>query len=253
MRTMYIPIIILLIFSCQKTDVNHLTTGVQVTIGDDERFGYGFEDARRKPKPPHPTHPHAPTPVPPVEGDLVVYLSDKGYYNNEIYWGQVYLAPPVKPLDMPGIKAIMESNYAGYKVSFTTDSTVFLAATPTHRTRVVFTSTVTQPGLSGITIIGSYSWGENAPPSIVYSDVLGGSTSHNGEIGSHELGHAIGMRHDYEWTAECTFLSWKPQRIMGNPLTGGDSQWSPGHPCRFQLGQNNISDHEVLSQTVGVR
>ena len=132
-------------------------------------------------------------------------------------------------------------DYRPFNVNVTTDSTVFLAAPLEKRIRIIITPTSSwmYAGFSGVSYIGSFTWGDDTP-AFVFSDRLGNSPKFIGECISHEAGHTVGLSHQSKYDGvNCDSpieqyntgygsgeTGWSP--IMGNSLNRNFSTWSDG-------------------------
>ncbi len=58
----------------------------------------------------------------------------------------------------------VSEDYRPFNINITTDSTVFLAAPPTERTRIILTISSSWYGSSGgVSFVGSFIWGDDTP------------------------------------------------------------------------------------------
>ncbi len=147
----------------------------------------------------------------------------------------------------------VSEDYRPFNINITTDSTVYLAAPLTQRIRVVITPTSSwYPGVSGVSFIGSFTWGDETP-CFVFSDRLGPNNPKMiGECCSHESGHSLGLFHQSSFDDSCNLVSvynegtgngeigWAP--IMGNSFNKNMTSWNNG-PTPFGCVsiQDNLS------------
>ena len=86
-------------------------------------------------------------------------------------------------------------DFSPFNVNITTDSTVYLRAPLTRRTRLIFTPTSSWYGSAGgVAFIESFRWGFDVP-CFVFSSSLGNNDKRCAEAGSHEIGHTLGLNH----------------------------------------------------------
>jgi hypothetical protein len=188
----------------------------------------------------------------------VIYLDFDGQTVNSAIWngGQPLYCLPSGMTD-PQITEVFNrvaEDYRPFVVNITTDSTVFLAAPLTERTRVIVTPTSAWfAGVGGISYVGSFTWGDDTP-CFVFCDRLGpNSPKMVGECCSHESGHTLGLSHQSQYdSTNCNMLQtynpgagggeigWAP--IMGNSYYKNMSTWNNGPtPDGCSYLQDNLS------------
>lgn len=114
-------------------------------------------------------------------------------------------------------------DYRPFNVNITTDSTVYWNASPTQRIRVILTATYQWYGSSagGVSMIGSFNWGDNTP-CFVFTSLLQYYPKYIAEAAAHEAGHTLGLRHQSSYDQNCIKLT------EYNPGTGsGEIAWAP--------------------------
>ena len=146
-------------------------------------------------------------------------------------------------------------DFRPFNINLTTDSTVFLAAPLIQRIRVIITATSnwTAGGTSGISYIGSFTWGDDTP-AFAFSDRLLNSPKKVAECISHETGHTVGLSHQSKYNViDCNTpiepyntgfgageTGWAP--IMGNSLSRNFSNWNDGPtPYGCTITQDNLT------------
>jgi hypothetical protein len=146
-------------------------------------------------------------------------------------------------------------DFRPFNINITTDSTVFLAAPLSNRIRIIITNTSnwTVPGTTGISHIGSFTWGDDTP-AFVFSDRLTYSPKKVAECISHETGHTVGLSHQSKYNqVDCNTpietyntgygageTGWAP--IMGNSLNRNFSNWNDGPtPYGCTITQDNLT------------
>ena len=260
--------------SCQKKqDIDRPQITVDYT--GDELYGFGYETFKGKPAHPHGTPPgqQNPKPVdtviivnppdtttdpePPTTANaFVVFLDPDGHQYAGAYWENKFYGPADAALDMSEVIAAVRVQYAAYNVRFIDSEYEFSQANPYMRQRVVITSDNSRSG-SGYAYVGSGFWGPEAgqlesPMALVLSSNLQNYEFYVSEIAAHEIGHTLRLVHVHLWNSDCTVnQTYLGGYVMGNGTYGGDSQWHPGHPCRFQGGAYGRSDDAVLAEGVG--
>lgn len=113
-------------------------------------------------------------------------------------------------------------DYRIFNVNITTDSTVFLAAPPNQRIRVIVTPSYQWygGGVGGVAYVGSFTWGDGTP-AWVFSSLLGNNKKNVAEAISHEAGHTLGLQHQSAYNSSCVKTEY-------NPGTGsGETSWAP--------------------------
>ena len=146
----------------------------------------------------------------------------------------------------------VSEDYRPFNINITTDSTVFLAAPLTQRTRIIITPTSAwYPGVGGVAYTGSFIWGDDTP-GFVFPDRLGYSTKLIAECCTHESGHTVGLSHQAKYSGTCSLIStyndgagigetsWAP--VMGNSYYRNLSGWNNGPtPSGCTADQDNLS------------
>jgi predicted Zn-dependent protease len=184
----------------------------------------------------------------------VMLLDFDGQRISSNYWnnGQTFTCAP-SGFDATQIALILNevrTDYARYKINITIDEQVYLQANAAKRMRVVLTPTSGwYTGVSGVTYTGSLTWG-NDTPCFVFIDRLSYNTHLVSEICAHELGHAVGLRHQSTYSATCGFISaynsgdGTNAPLMGNSLyaTNGGSWWVGPTP----MGCTTVQDDDKI-------
>lgn len=140
--------------------------------------------------------------------------------------------------------------YAAYKVTVTDNESVYNNANAARRIRIIVTPTSSwYAGVSGISYVGSFSWGTGVP-GFVFSDRLFNGPHYIAEIVSHEAGHTLGLRHQSEYNADCSLkYTYKMGVVMGNSLYVPQGAWINGTTTSCNTFQN---DHQMLSAVLGL-
>lgn len=132
-------------------------------------------------------------------------------------------------------------DYRPFNINITTDSTRYWAAPAKQRMRVVFTVTSSWygNGAGGVSWVGSFRWGTNAP-CFVFSALLGYDAKRVAEAASHEAGHTVGLQHQTKYDANCTKIS---DYDAGHG--SGEIGWAPimgvGYYQNFTLWHNGTT------------
>lgn len=204
----------------------------------------------RKPKQiPQPTPTPTPIPNTPSGTDAVLYFDFdgeviQGYWNG----GQRIdaVSAPFSQEDIDWMMNRVQTAYSAYRIIVTSDRAVYDAAT-TKKQMIVVTPTSSwypNTGYSGVAAIGSIGSGTVA---WVWSDRLASQAQYVGSIMIHEAGHALGLRHQGEYTISCSLVqTYKMGANMGNNLYVLQGEWIY-QQCS---GQN---DNSYLAQTYGTK
>jgi hypothetical protein len=171
-----------------------------------------------------------------------VYLDFDGQYVNGSIWnwaGPIDAQPASFSSDqITEIHTRVAEDFSIFNLNITTDSTVFLAAPPASRMRIIITPTSQWYGpAGGISLVGSFTWG-NDTPAWVFSALLGNSVKNVAEAVSHEAGHTLGLQHQSIFDGSCSKVNeyaggqgsgeigWAP--IMGNGYSKNITTWHNG-------------------------
>lgn len=186
-----------------------------------------------------------------------VFLDMDGHTVNNPSWsnGNTIVCAPadLTPAQMTEVYNRVKEDYWAFTLNITTDSTVFLAADPLRRMRVIITPTSGwRPGVGGISYTGSFTWNDGTP-CFVFTDRLGNNPAYIAEIASHEAGHTLGLSHQTLWSDSCTlvqhynpgFGNWGP--IMGTVFGKTQTTWSEG-PTAWGCTVNQDNVHVLLNQ-----
>ncbi len=108
-------------------------------------------------------------------------------------WGGVSYPPAnVSNAQVKDLWKRVAEDYMPFNINVTTDIQVYQSAPANSRQRCVFTpSTAAMPnGAAGVAYIGSWDWGNDTVCWSIYT-----SGKNGGEVGSHEVGHTLGLGH----------------------------------------------------------
>jgi len=227
MKKIFILILLVILFSCQKTTLKLTLTP---KMSDDsqlvptrEQFQADIVANARggKPgKPDKPGKPPTPTPEPPSPppstGTKIIYVNFDGAWigqdgrNNDWAYqvgdGSGFYALPSN-LTEAQKDSVMDDpilSFSEYNVVVTRDSNVYKAATGWKQETVV-TPTKFASG-SGVSFIGSgaFSW---HPVNFVFEESLFSYALYVGKIVTHEQGHAAELHHQSTYNPDCTLYS----------------------------------------------
>lgn len=198
----------------------------------------------------------------------VIFLDFDGHSINTPYWNQgvpfYATSSGMGAIEIANVLTEVKKDYAQFPVTVTTDSTIYLAANPFKRQRIV----ITQYNewycscAGGVAFIGGIDWGGGQyegigeVPGFVFSKLLGYSQKMIGEASSHEAGHTLGLYHQAQYDANCVYLSdYFNGGSSPNAPIMGNSYFKPGvwwiGPSSF--GCTSIqNDSLVIRQKVGL-
>jgi hypothetical protein len=175
-----------------------------------------------------------------------VYLDFDGQYVTGSAWnwsGPIKAEPAgFTPADITEIFNRVSEDYRIFNINITTDSTVFDAAPPLQRARVIITPTNAWYGYSGgVAYVGSFTWGD-LTPAWVFSNLLGNNIKYIAEACAHEAGHTLGLQHQSLYNSSCAKIAeyyagegsgqiaWAP--IMGVGYYRNLTTWHNGTSAR---------------------
>lgn len=158
--------------------------------------------------------------------EYVLFLDFDGHYVTENYWtanngGQPFhaLNSGLSETEIAQVVEGVKADYAMFKLTVTTDSTVFHSAQTAKRQRVIITQSNEWYGQAGgVAFVGSMYFTSNQP-AFVFSKLLYYYPFYIGGCISHEAGHTMGLYHQIDLDIPtCTYnSSYRAGFIMGNP------------------------------------
>lgn len=175
----------------------------------------------------------------------VLYIDINGHTTAGTRWNLTYTnglpfsSPPwgAKATEQRQIHDTVVETFAGLNVNITNDESVFLAAAPNARVRVIVQPDPFDwfPNVGGIAYLNSIDW-ENDAPAFVFANKIDNVKNIALSI-SHEFGHTLGLVHDSEGTYGTPGYSeyW----IGNNPITSIMGYYFDLPIARFHLGPTN--------------
>ena len=186
-----------------------------------------------------------------------IYLDFDGFEVTSAYWngGNAFVCAPsgLNNQQITEVFSRVAEDFRPFNINITTDLSLYLAAPLSSRMRVVITPTSGWfPGAGGVSLTGSFTWGDDTP-AFVFCDKLGPySTKMIAECCSHESGHTLGLSHQSTYDGTCNLTAtynegagtgvnaWAP--IMGNSYYRNMSGWNDGPtPYGCAETQDNLS------------
>lgn len=173
----------------------------------------------------------------------VVLLDFDGQTVSGTLWngGNTIVAAPATQSDSERVEIwkLISEDFRPFKLNVTTSEAVYQAAPANRRMRCIFTPTDdAAPGWGGVAFIGSFSWGNDTPCWAFNGGIIGG-----GEVGSHEIGHTLGLIHDGRTNPAEEYYAgqgnWAP--IMGVGYYRSLVQWSKGEYTNANNQEDDIA------------
>lgn len=171
--------------------------------------------------------------------DAVIFIDFDGHSENHSFFGSITAGPKTynNVNRYTDIAEIVSEHFRPFAINITTDSTVYLAASPNRRQRVVVTADDVVGG-SGMAQGWSFSDPNGAS---CYVETSGKNKTDVANTVSHEVGHTFGLIHDGDASngtqnAYYNSSEWTP--IMGSTNPIGRTQWNNGD----YLDANNPED-----------
>lgn len=161
-----------------------------------------------------------------TEAEYVLFLDFDGHYVTENYWtanngGQPFhaLNSGLSETEIAQVVEGVKADYSMFKLTITTDSTVFHNAQTAKRQRVIITQSNEWYGQAGgVAYVGSMFFTSNQP-AFVFSKLLYYYPFYIAGCASHEAGHTMGLYHQVDLDINtCIYnSSYRAGFIMGNP------------------------------------
>lgn len=149
----------------------------------------------------------------------------------------------------------LKNVYAPYDVLVTTDHSLYSAANPLKRMRIIFTESWEWYGQAGgVAFINSMFWGDNTP-CFVFTSLLGYNVRYIWAAGAHEAGHTVGLRHQSVYNSSCVLTqTYNPGNGLESPIMGLGYYLPP----KWWVGPSNVcctciqDDHQILAGKLGL-
>lgn len=185
-----------------------------------------------------------------------IFMDFDGYTGILAAWqggvSSTYTSSGLTATQITEVKDRVAFYFQDYSVTTTSDEAVYNASAINNRMRVIITTTSAwYQGVSGVSYIGSFTWGDNTP-CFVFPDRLGFSSQFVGDIVAHEAGHTVGLYHQSDWDANCGLVNtYSFGKIMGYPFNVTNPLWVYG---TTNISCTNYqSDQGLLTTRLGLR
>ena len=181
----------------------------------------------------------------------VLYLDFDGEMVNSSYWGNINcISPNFSNANIYQIWLTISEDFSPFNLNVTTDRSVYESYPASKSQMVIFTETDdAAPGAGGVASFWSFASNNRA----CFAFVSGAASM--AEVGSHEIGHTMGLSHDGRDVANETYFAghgnWAP--IMGTSYTRDISQWSQGEYNDANNTQDDMARLAGSSNGVGYR
>lgn len=184
----------------------------------------------------------------------VIYLDFDGQTVSNTYWnGGATINARYSGMTAAEIDATIarvQEDYSPFNVTVTANESVYNAADPYKRVRVIITETwewYTQTG--GVAYMGSFTWGDGTP-AFVFSSLLYYNSKYVAEAASHEAGHTLGLYHQASYENGVKTADY-------NPGTGsGETSWAPimgmGYYNNLTLWHNGLNANGQNQDDLGI-
>ena len=229
------------------------------------------EDPMPEEAPPIDMNQHPSVPIPEYQNGVpmyqslpgakgVLYMDFDGETTTE--WnGQLIIAkkPSFTSTQIRDTWRMVAADFLPFTINVTTDLQVFQKAAQNSRIRVIVTPTTdAQPGAGGVSFVGAWNWTGDTPS---WAFNLG-SSKDLAETITHEVGHALGLRHDNRQPPNGAYeeyymghgsgeTSWAP--IMGAGVTKSVIQWSKGEYANAVNKEDDLSIITTQNNSVAYR
>ena len=229
------------------------------------------EDLAPEEAPPIDMNQHPSMPIPEYQNGVPVYQSLPGAkgvlymdFDGETTteWnGELIVAkrPSFTTTQIRDTWRIVAADFLPFNINVTTDLQVFQRAAQNSRIRVIVTPTTdAQPGSGGVSFIGAWNWTGDTPS---WAFNLG-SSKELAETITHEVGHALGLRHDNRQPPTGAYeeyymghgsgeTSWAP--IMGAGVSKSVIQWSKGEYANAVNKEDDLAIITTQNNSVSYR
>jgi|KBSSwiStaDraftv2_1062776.scaffolds.fasta_scaffold168711_2 hypothetical protein len=199
-----------------------------------------------------------------TSGGAVIFLDFDGGTVSKTSWN-VYGDFTCGPANLTTTEATeifnrVSNDYSPFNITVTTSQSVYDAANPYKRTKVMITETYQwySSGAGGVSYVGSFAWGDNTP-CFVFSLLLNYNIKMIAEAVSHEAGHTLGLYHQAKYDANGVELSeynygqgsgetgWAP--IMGVGYYQNATLWHNGpNPYDYTSHQDDVA---IITNAIG--
>ena len=173
----------------------------------------------------------------------VVYLDFDGEKVSGGGWGTIDAAPSgASDAFIEETFYVVAENYAPFNINVTTIRKIYDDANAKSRQMIIYNTTY--PDNPGVALFNSFNNGSGDPCWVK----MGGPVANGvkaGNVGTHEAGHTLGLKHDGSPAGEY-YAGHEEYRVIMGTVSNGYAQWSKGE---YKDANNKEDDYAAISGT----